>query len=198
VWRRILAWLGWSRAAARADAVAARHERGAWGEQETARLLAVLETQGWHVWHDLMLAGYRANIDHVLVSPCGTAVVVADSKVWHRGRTTQLVGGRVHCGVEDRHEQVDAVARYAQRVAVALGMPAGAVWPVLVVHGSPVPGGRLEARAAGWAGRVQMLSAGLLVSTLARSVRGRDQRAAAALAGRVDRVLRPYEERGGR
>jgi hypothetical protein len=178
--------------------VAARHERGAWGEQETARLLAPLQAQGWHVRHDLMLAGYRANIDHVLVSPCGTAVVVADSKVWHRGRTTQLVGGRVHCGVEDRHEQVDAVARYAQRVAVALGMPAGAVWPVLVVHGSPVPGGRLEARAAGWAGRVQMLSAGLLVSTLARSVRGRDQRAAAALAGRVDRVLRPYEERGGR
>jgi hypothetical protein len=117
-WRRLLALCGVrTPGMRRADAVAARWEHGAVGEAATVRLLAPLVRAGWHVRHDLRLAGRRFNVDHVLVSPCGTAVVVADTKTWHRGRETQLVGGRVHCGdprlgpADDRHDQVEAVAR---------------------------------------------------------------------------------------
>ncbi|WSF22057.1 NERD domain-containing protein (plasmid) [Streptomyces sp. NBC_01353] len=176
----------------RADAHAARAEHGAEGERMTAGLLRPLEAAGWHVRHDLVLPGSRANLDHVLVSPCGTAVVVLDTKRWRRGWPTQLVRGRVYCGAEDRHRQVEAVASYARRVAVALGLPAGAVWPLLVVHGSPIVGGWLEARAPGWDGVVHILGPGLLVPTLAAAPRQRDPRRAAALAAHVDQVLRPY------
>lgn len=103
---------------------------------------------GWHVRNDLQLQGRRFNLDHVLVSPCGTAVVVGDTKRWHRGRTTMLVGGRVHCG-DDRHGQVEAVAQYAHAVQAALGMPGVLVVPLPIVHGSPIAGGQLEAPVPG-------------------------------------------------
>lgn len=191
LWRRLLAWLGIGLSVRRADAQAARWAHGAAGEEATARLLSQLEAHGWHVRHDLALPGGRANLDHVLVSPAAT-VVVLDTKAWHRGRPTTLVGGRVHCGGEDRHRQVEAVASYARRVAAALGMPAGLVWPLLVVHGSPIVGGRLEARAANWAGVVHVLGPDWLVPTLARSPKRHDPAGAAAVARHVDQVLRPY------
>jgi hypothetical protein len=96
--------------------------------------------------------------------------------------------------LEDRHGQVEAVARYAARTAQALRMPGVVVWPLLVVHGSPVAGrGRLEARAPGWDGPVWVLGPELLVPTLASAPAGRDPRRAAVLAARVGEVLRPYE-----
>lgn len=192
LWRRVTAWLGLNPAARRADARAALWAHGAAGETATVALLAPLTAAGWHIRHDLRLPDSRANLDHVLVSPCGTAVVVLDSKAWHRGRPTTLVRGRVQCGAEDRHEQIEKVAGYAARVQVALGVPGVVVWPLLVVHGSPVAGGRLEARAAGWDGPVWVLGPDWLVPTLASAPAGRDLRRAAAVAGRVDEVLRPY------
>ncbi|MEU9703046.1 nuclease-related domain-containing protein [Streptomyces sp. NPDC047981] len=192
LWRRLLALLGFQSAGGRMEAEAGRWDIGAAAEQETGRLLAGLEAAGWHVRHDLALPGSRANLDHVLVSPCGTAVVVLDTKRWHRGRTTQLLGGRVHCGGEDRHGQIEAVASYARRAAAALGMPDGSVWPLLVVHGSPIVGGRLQARAPQWDGVVHVLGPGWLVPTLAAAPRQRDPQRAAALVGHVDRVLRAY------
>ena len=183
----------------RADAVADRWEHGAAGEKATARLLAPLTRAGWRVRHDLRLPGRRFNVDHVLVSPCGTAVVVADTKSWHRGRPTTLVRGRVHCGdprvgpAGDRHGQVEAVARYARLVEAALGLPGVAVLPLVVVHGSPVAVGGLEASVPG--GTVWVLGAGQLVSRLQQAVRTLpDTYRAAALVGEVDRVLRPYGE----
>ncbi|MFF8610861.1 nuclease-related domain-containing protein [Streptomyces sp. NPDC015346] len=181
----------------RADAHAARAEHGAAGERMTAGLLGPLEAAGWHIRHDLALPGSRANLDHVLVSPCGSAVVVLDTKRWHRGRTTALVRGRVHCGQEDRHRQVEAVASYARRTAAALGMPTGSVWPLLVVHGSPILGGRLEARAPGWDGVVHVLGPDRLVPTLAAAPRQWDPERGSVLAARVDQVLRAYGGSGG-
>jgi hypothetical protein len=169
-----------------------RWDIGAAAEQETGRILAGLEAAGWHIRHDLALPGSRANLDHVLVSPCGTAVVVLDTKRWHRGRTTAVVRGRVHCGREDRHRQVEAVASYARRTAGVLSLPAGAVWPLLVVHGSPIVGGRLEARAPGWDGVVHVMGPEWLVPTLAAAPKRRDPARARELAARVDRLLRPY------
>ncbi|MFE9461655.1 nuclease-related domain-containing protein [Streptomyces californicus] len=193
VWQRLLAALGVRTGRVRrADAVAARWEHGAAGEAETARLVAALESQGWAIRHDLRMPGSRANLDHLLISPCGTAVVVLDSKHWHRGRTTTLVGGRVHCGADDRQAQVDAVARYAARVARTLDLPGVVVWPLLVVHGSPIAGGRLEASAPDWGGAVHVLGPARLVPTLAAAPKAHDPARAAAVVARVDRVLLPY------
>ncbi|ACX71183.1 hypothetical protein pZL12.106c [Streptomyces phage ZL12] len=193
MWQRLLAALGVRTGRVRrADDVAARWEHGAAGEAATARLVAPLVSQGWGIRHDLRMPGSRANLDHLLVSPCGTAVVVVDSKHWHRGRTTLLDRGRVHCGADDRQDQVDAVARYAARVSRALNLPGVAVWPLLVIHGSPIAGGRLEAQAPDWGGVVHVLGPARLVPTLAAAPKAHDQARAAAVAARVDRVLTPY------
>lgn len=190
--RKVLAWLGLNPAARQADALMARAVRGAVGEQWTAGLLTRLPA-GWTVRHGQRLPGFRNDLDHVLTSPCGTAVVVLDSKRWHAGWTTALVGGRVHCDREDRHGQVEAVARYAARVQAALAMPGVRVWPLLVVHDSPVAGGRLEARVPGWDGPVWVLGPDWLVPTLSRAPQGvRDPGRAGVVARRVDEVLRPY------
>lgn len=196
LWRRLTAALGMNPAAARADAQAALWERGAAGEEATAALLNQLLALGWQVRHDVRLPGRRFNLDHVLVSPCGTAVVVLDTKVWHRGRTTVLLRGRVHCGTgdqaEDRHDQIEKVARYAADVHTALGLTGVAVWPLLIVHNSPIDGGMLEARAPDWAGPVWVLSPPYLVPTLAQAPSGWDPRRAREVVVRVDQVLVPY------
>lgn len=191
--RRVLAWMGLNPAAVRADALAVRAAHGAVAEQWTADLLTRLP-DGWKVQHGRRLPGFANDYDHVLISPCGTAVVVVDTKRWHAKRPTSLKGGRVHCGEEDRHGQIEDVARYAGRLHKALGMPGVVVWPLLVVHGSPVADGVLTARASGWPGPVYVLSPPYLVPTLANGPKGRDRRAAAALAARVDSVFRPYRE----
>ncbi|MEV4975574.1 NERD domain-containing protein [Streptomyces scopuliridis] len=195
--RRVLAWLGLrGRAVRRADAQAARWAHGAAGEEATARLLGRLGAQGWTVWHDMRLLRRQFNLDHVLGSPCGTALVVLDTKRWRRNWPTAVVRGRVHCGTDDRHNQIEKVAGYASAVQAALGMPGVTVWPLLVVHGSPIAGGRLEARAAGWDGPVHVLGPDWLVPTLAAAPKVRDAQRAAALTARVDQVLRPYVQDG--
>jgi hypothetical protein len=197
VWRRLTAAVGLNPSAVRADAQAALWARGAAGEQATAARLAPLTAQGWHLRHDLALPRSRANLDHLLISPCGTGAVVLDTKAWHRGRPTHLVGGRVHCGAEDRHGQVEKVAGYAARVREALGMPGVEVLPLLVVHGSPVAGGHLDVRVEGWPLPVYVLAPDWLSSTLGHVGRRAvaDPRAAAVLARRVDSVLLPYARR---
>ncbi|MFF1916155.1 nuclease-related domain-containing protein [Streptomyces sp. NPDC058239] len=197
LWRRLLALLGVRTAGVRrADSQAARWQHGAAGEETTARMLTALEARGWVIRHDLRLRGRRFNLDHVLVSPCGTAVVVLDTKNWHRGRPTALVNGRVCCGAEDRHGEVGKVAGYARLVEAALGMAGVSVLPLLVVHGSAVAGGYLEARVQGWDGPVYVLGPDRLLPTLAGAPKATDLRRAAAVAGRVDSVLLPYTEPG--
>lgn len=196
--RRVLAWVGLNQDAKRADALAVRAQHGAVGEQWTARMLQQLPA-GWRVVHGRKLPGYSNDYDHVLISPCGAAVVTLDTKRWHAGWETTLVRGRVHCGREDRHKQIAAVARYAVRLEGALNLPGVRVWPLLVVHGSQIvappsaPQGRLEARVPGWDGVVHVLGPEWLVPTLAAApnVRELNPRRAAALAQHVDRVLPP-------
>lgn len=195
--RRVLAWVGLNPAARRADALAARAAHGAVGEQWTAGLLTRLPA-GWVVFYGRKLPGFANDYDALLIPPSGDAVVAADTKRWHAGWETTLRAGRVYCGLEDRQEQVEKVARAAGRLERALAVPGVRVWPILVVHGSrivlpyPLPQGRLEARAKGWAGPVHVLGPEWLVPTLAAAPRGRDVGRAAALAERVERVLPPY------
>lgn len=193
-WQRLLALLGIRTPHARRTAsTAARWAHGAEGEAHTARLLTPLQTAGWHLRHDLALPKSRANLDHVLVSPCGTALVVLDTKHWHRGKPTHLVGGRVHCGTDDRHDQVEAVARYAQRVAEALDIPPVHVVPVVVVHGSLIANDHLEAHTPD--GAVYILSTNALLPALQEAPQGLpDPAGAARLAANVDQHLRPYQQ----
>lgn len=186
--RRVTAWLGLNPQARRADALLARARHGAVGEERTAALLAGLPA-GWTVFHGRQLPGFRADYDHVLVSPCGTTVVALDSKRWHAGWDTALVGGRVHCGVQDRHDKVEAAARYAERLERALAVPGVRVWPLLVVHDSRVRGGFLTAEVEGRP--VHVLSPPYLVPTLSGAPAGVNPRQAAALVRRVDQVLPP-------
>lgn len=157
-------------------------------------MLAPLTAAGWKILHRRALPGSPADLDHVLVSPGGTGVVIVDSKQWHAQRPTWLVRGRVHCGAEDRHQQVEQVASYAQRAAQRLSLPAGAVLPLVVVHGSPVAGGYLKARAPGFPGPVWVVSPGQMVAMLLNAGRkyGRNDGAACELVGRVARVFPPY------
>ncbi|MCX4885922.1 nuclease-related domain-containing protein [Streptomyces sp. NBC_00847] len=195
--RRLLARVGVDTVDHQMMAQATRFERGGEAEEATLAMLQPLRRYGWQILPDRLLPDGRAqaNLDDVLVTDDG--IVVLDVKAWDRHRITTLVQGRVCCGMEDRHEQVEKVAGYASRVARLVGMPADRVWPLLVVHGSRVaaPGfeaGRLEVRAPKWAGPVHVLGPEWLVPTLARAGSGRDAGRAEELARRVAGVLPPY------
>ena len=56
----------------------ARWQRGAWGEQETAKVLKPLRRNGWVVRHDLATGYGNANRDHIAAGP---AVYLLDSKL---------------------------------------------------------------------------------------------------------------------
>ncbi|WP_333757980.1 nuclease-related domain-containing protein [Streptomyces sp. ISBFB 2968] len=192
-WRTVLRWCGINANDRRLDAAAVRQEQGSLGEQQTAALLARLPA-GWTVFHDLAVPGRRFNLDHVAIPPSGAGVIVLDSKKWHAGWPTTLVRGRVHCGRQDRHQQIVKFAGYVSGTAAALGMPAGMLMPVIVVHGSPVAGGRLDVAVPEWERTVHVLAADQLVDVLAGMPGGRGpvQPAAAALADRVRRTLPQY------
>jgi hypothetical protein len=120
------------------DAVAWR--RGAAGERRTARLLAVLERQGWAVLHDLALPGIRANIDHLVVGPGG--VFVIDSKQY-RGRLELDGAGRLWHGRYPLAPALRAVDFEADRAARVLVDPDVVVVPIVAVHGAQVPWGKV-------------------------------------------------------
>jgi hypothetical protein len=199
--RRLLARIGVDTVDHTLMARADRYDHGGKAEEETLAMLQPLRRYGWQILPDRLLPDGRgkANLDDVLVTDDG--IVVLDVKAWHRRRITTLVNGRVFCGTEDRHEQVENVAGYASRVARLVGMPADRVWPLLVVHGSrivsPPDGegrtvGRLEVRAPKWPGPVHVLGPDWLVPTLAKAGAGRDPVRAEVLARRVAGVLPPY------
>lgn len=193
VWRRLLSAVGVTAHTRAADAEAARWGLGGQWEQVTARMLAPLEAEGWRILHDRRLPS-GANLDHVLITPDGTEIVVLDTKRWDISRPTVLRRGRVCCGTEDRHDQVVKVAGYADTVARRLRVPEESVTPLLVVHGSPVAGGHLDVMLLGRSSPVYVLDPEWLMSTLTASGRKApaDPQRAGALARRVDQVLPRY------
>lgn len=200
VWRRLLALLGYrSAASARAESLADRALIGARAEAATGQQLWKLETRGWAVFHGLSIPGSRFDLDHVIVPPDGRTVIVLDTKAWNAGQPTYLEKGRVHCGTDDRHAQIEAVAGYARRVHAVLGMRV-TVWPLVVVHGSEVRGARgeyLEAPVAG-GGVVFVLGIDRLVPELLHASKSVDAKAACKVAARVEKVLPPHPGSGVR
>ncbi|MET8571846.1 nuclease-related domain-containing protein [Streptomyces sp. NPDC004783] len=192
----LLRWVGINATDRRLEAAAVRREHGSLGEQQTAAILSRLPA-GWTVLHDLAVPGRRFNLDHVLIPPSGTGLVVIDSKKWRRswqGRPcpTTLVRGRLHCGPQDRHQQIVDFAGYVSGTAAVLRVPASALLPVIVVHGSPVAGGRIDVRVPAWERTVHVVAADRLLETLVGVPGGRDPVRAAKLADRVRATLPPY------
>jgi hypothetical protein len=119
------------------DAIA--WQRGAAGEQRTARLLSPLERQGWVILHDLAIPGSRANLDHLMIGPSG--VFVVDSKQY-RGRLRLDPSGRLWHGRYPLASTVQAVSFEADRAARVLADPQVVV-PIVAVHGAQVPWGKV-------------------------------------------------------
>jgi hypothetical protein len=122
------------------DAVAWR--RGAAGERSTARVLAGLERQGWAVLHDLAVPRSRVNIDHLVIGPGG--VFVIDSKQ-DRGRLKFDQSGRLWHGRYPLAPALRAVSFEADQAALVLTDPDVVVVPILAVHGTQVPWGKVVA-----------------------------------------------------
>ncbi|HEY6932820.1 MAG TPA: nuclease-related domain-containing protein [Marmoricola sp.] len=103
-------------------------ERGAAGEEETARCLKGLP-RGWRVINDVRWPGRRyANIDHVVVGPTG--VYVIDSKLW--SGTITVINGVLRQNGYKRETAVAGVADAAIAVAQLVpGMNPYLVKPVL-------------------------------------------------------------------
>jgi Nuclease-related domain len=120
------------------DAVAWR--RGAAGERRTARLLGPLERYGWAVLHDLAVAGSRANLDHLVIGPGG--VFVIDSKQY-RGRIQLDRSGRLWHGRYPLAPALRAVSFEADQAAQVLPDSGVAVVPIVAVHGTQVPWGKV-------------------------------------------------------
>jgi hypothetical protein len=122
------------------DAVAWR--RGAAGERRTARILAALERQGWAVLHDLAIPRSQANLDHLVIGPGG--VFVIDSKQY-RGRLQFDQSRRLWHGRYPLASALRAVSFEADQAALALTDPDVVVVPILAVHGTQVPWGKVVA-----------------------------------------------------
>jgi hypothetical protein len=181
LWRWLLAALGLSPAARRADARAAACDAGAIGEQRTAELLRPLQAAGWLVLHDRAIPGAaRANADHIVVR---RRVFLVDSKLWSGRYPVHVVGGSLLHGRVNRDRAVRSLLYEAELVSRAVGVP---VQPVIAMHNAPVAGGGLFVEG------IPVVPAGRLVEVLRANDdpgRGRD----AALAARVRKVLPPYD-----
>lgn len=182
LWRRLLAAVGLSPAARRADARAAACAAGAAGEQITEALLWPLEGMGWLVLHDRAIPGARsANADHVLVSPAARVFLV-DSKLWSAQYPVHLVDGSLLHGRVNRDRSVRSVLYEADLIARAVRTP---VQPVIAVHNAPVANDGFFAQG------VPVVPGARLVEVL-RGNDGAPSRAAARVAAAVVRALPPY------
>ena len=109
--------------------LSAAYERGALGEERTARALAALPEQDWRVFHDVHWPGRRyANVDHVVVGPGG--VFVIDSKAWTGD--VAVVDGVLRQNGHRRERHVLGAVDAAMAVAgLVPGLEPTAVKPVL-------------------------------------------------------------------
>ena len=153
----VAALVGW-RLRFRPSSQARAWQRGAAGEQRTARLLDRLGRDGYVVFHDLAMPHSPANLDHLVVGPSG--VFVIDSKQWS-GQVHQSSDGLIW----HNHYRLDgtlATIRWqAETLGRLLGIP---VAPLVCVHGAHIQHGGLQAQGVA-----------IVPATLLRSTVGYDQ-----------------------
>ncbi|WP_181800368.1 nuclease-related domain-containing protein [Streptomyces ipomoeae] len=177
---------------------AGRWFAGAKGEEATAALIDPLTEEGWYVFHNRRL-GKKWDVDHVLVPPCGTGLVVLNSKWWKRKCLTVVDGnGRLRCGEDDRTYAVDGVVREAAQAIkiVSKTRPRWkglAVVPALVIHNSPLFRGRELVASRHWNKLIHVYGPDTLVDAL-RTIPGDPRpKVAHALAVRTHELLPPME-----
>jgi len=134
----IAALVGW-RLRFRPSEAARTWQRGARGERHTARLLRRLTRDGYVVFHDLVVPGSDANVDHLVIGPSG--VFVIDSKQWT---------GHVHQGADGlawhNHYPLDRTLQTVRWEAEAVGHLLGTrAAALLCVHGAHVQQGGVAA-----------------------------------------------------
>jgi hypothetical protein len=115
-------------------------QRGAKGERHTARLLDRLGRDGYVVLHDLAMPDSPANLDHLVIGPCG--VFVIDSKQW-TGHVHQSADGLVWHNHYRLDRTLDSIRWQAETLGRLLGV---AVAPLVCVHGAHLQGGGLHAQ----------------------------------------------------
>jgi len=101
-----------------------------------------LEQRGYVILHDRALdqPGDRANLDHVVIGPCG--VVVVDSKNWHKRTMIKTRGSQVWVGRTPGAKVIAATALERRRVREGLTRDLGyevATHAVLAIHGAKLP-----------------------------------------------------------
>jgi hypothetical protein len=131
--------VGW-RLRFKPSAQARAWQRGAHGEQQTARLLDRLGRDGYQVLHDLAMPDSPANVDHLVIGPSG--VFVIDSKQW-TGQVHQSSDGLVWHNHYRLDSTLTTIRWQAETLGRLLGIPAA---PLLCVHGAHVQGGGLRAQ----------------------------------------------------
>ncbi|NGO68543.1 nuclease-related domain-containing protein [Streptomyces boncukensis] len=166
----------------RAGRLAQRYAAGAAGELATAAQLAPLRREGWTLLHDRALPRGRANVDHLAVSPRGTAVLV-DTKHWSARWRVRVVGGRLLHGTRDVTARLDGTRHEAAAVTAALGAP---VVPLVVMHGAPVDGGELQL------GGIRIVPADRAAAVIRALDHTPAHRTSDDLAARAERLLPPY------
>jgi hypothetical protein len=130
-----------------------RWQRGAWGEQETAKALKPLLKGGWLIRHDLATGYGEANRDHIAAGP---AVYLLDSKllkdeVW-------IDNGKLHIRRVDASGDHYAIASATRQMSAAartlktdlentVGFPV-AVYPVVVIWGHFAAGAQWDGEVA--------------------------------------------------
>jgi hypothetical protein len=147
--------------ATRIDGDPDRWTRGAAGERATAALLATgLDPRRWVVLHDLVPAGRRVNLDHLVIGPSGVWLI--DTKAYRAPLRRSRITGRIYVGTT--RLQLPSLAWQREALTEALGVP---IRVLVAVHGRGVPvrGWRLDG--------ARVLPAGQVVSRIRRPrVRG--------------------------
>lgn len=153
----------------------ARWQRGAWGEQNTAKALRSLRKQGWLIRHDLATAYGKSNRDHIAAGP---AVYLLDSKLLKDEVWLDEAGLHVR-RMDESHEEyvIPDLTERLSRAGRALkrdldrvvGFPV-AVYPVVVIWGHFAAGEQ-------WDGNVAYVDGDRVASWLAgRPTDLRDER----------------------
>jgi hypothetical protein len=110
------------------------------GERRTGRLLDPLQRHGWAVLHDLAVPRSQADIDHLVIGAGG--VFVIDSK-HYRGRLQLDGSGRLWHGRYPLGPTLRAVSFEADQAARVLTDPDVVVVPIVAIHGTQVPWGKV-------------------------------------------------------
>ncbi|WP_171908761.1 nuclease-related domain-containing protein [Streptomyces nanshensis] len=116
---------------------------GARGERRTARHLAPLSWAGkgrWAILHDRQVPSSRANLDTIVLGPCGAVYV--DTKAWmSQSSKVRMRDGQLWYGRFSQQRSMDTVRWEADRAAAVLNCPVRAV---VAVHGAAIPPGGLH------------------------------------------------------